>query len=68
MLGLFFREKGWSKKFLDGISKLLKLNLNTFEIDASEIIKVLKKELDAFEVMKRAWKSCEDREKARDSL
>ncbi len=53
VLGLFFREKGWSKRFLEGLSKLLKLNLSAFEIDASEMVKLLRKELDAFEVMER---------------
>ena len=53
VLGLFFREKGWSKKFLEGISKILKINFSTFEMDTGELAKVLKGERDALEVMER---------------
>ncbi len=51
VLRVFFREKGWGKKVLDGISKMLKIDLNFFELDGGELLKVINKEVDAFEIM-----------------
>ncbi len=51
VLRVFFREKGWGKRVLDGISKVLKIDMNFFELDGRELLKVVNKELDAFEIM-----------------
>jgi len=53
VLEVFFKERGWSKRFLEGLSKVLKFNVHVFELDVEELEKVLKKEYDAFEVMER---------------
>ena len=51
VLRVFFREKGWGKRVLDGISRILKIDMNFFELDGGELLRVINKELDAFEIM-----------------
>ena len=51
VLGVFFKEKGWKERILKNIGKILKFNIYTFELDGEELVKVLNREYDAFEIM-----------------
>ena len=51
VIDLFFKEKGWLKSLVDAISP--KIRIGVFELDASDLEKVLKKRLDPFEEMRK---------------
>jgi len=53
VLGIFFKEKGWKKKMLEGLSKMFKINVAVFELDPSELSNVMSRKDNPFSYMRR---------------
>ncbi|MCD6362454.1 MAG: AAA family ATPase, partial [Synergistetes bacterium] len=52
VLKLFFKEKGWLKRVLERVPSLMRIPLGVFEVELSDMDKIFRGELDAFEEMK----------------
>ena len=53
VLGIFFKETGWKKKMLEGLSKMFKINVAVFELDPSELSNVMSRKDNPFSYMRR---------------